>query len=266
MYRYRLTRLGFHFLFVALFAIVGGSLRGFNLLLVLAGLLTAVVIVQWRQGRAAIRRTAVRRQTVTGNFAGKPVTLHYEVRNAGRWLPLWGLCIEDRVSPKFLPASADEDDDLETEAADSANRQRRQCSWRQCSRRQCSRRQDTRYIDHLPIHIPWRLPHRSGRRVHEFSVLSDEPANVCSATRQIVSMSTHGSSPCDAVGRRCCRQGTRVTRHGQPERPVTTESFSVCALGSLAITSNMSTGERRRGSENLPSNSSSSATGIRYAL
>ena len=97
LYRYRLTRLGFHFLFVALFAIIGGSLRGFNLLLVLAGLLISVVMIQWRQGRSSIRRTRVSRHPIQGSFAGTPMTIRYEVGNIGRWFPLWGIRIEDRV-------------------------------------------------------------------------------------------------------------------------------------------------------------------------
>ncbi|MEO1529118.1 MAG: DUF58 domain-containing protein [Planctomycetota bacterium] len=96
-YRFRLTRLGFHFLFVAVFAIVGGSLRGFNLLLVLAGLLVSVVIVQWRQGRSMIRRTRLIRNEVRGVHAGEPFAIRYEVRNVARLLPLWMIRIEDQV-------------------------------------------------------------------------------------------------------------------------------------------------------------------------
>ncbi|MCA9139978.1 MAG: DUF58 domain-containing protein [Planctomycetales bacterium] len=98
LYRYRLTRLGFHFLFIALFAIIGGSFRGFNLLLLLAGLLIAVVIVQWRQGRGAIRQIHLHRHDVTGTFAGIPFTIRYEIRNVGRWIPLWSIRVEDHVA------------------------------------------------------------------------------------------------------------------------------------------------------------------------
>ncbi|QDV41272.1 hypothetical protein Enr13x_11100 [Stieleria neptunia] len=97
LFRYRITRLGFHFLFVALFAMIGGSLRGFNLLLVLAGLLISIVLLQWRQGRHAIRRVRLDRHELTGVFAGTPMAIRYEITNAGRLLPLWCLRIEDRV-------------------------------------------------------------------------------------------------------------------------------------------------------------------------
>lgn len=107
LYRYRITRLGFHFLFVALFAIVGGSLRGFNLLLVLAGLLISVVIVQWRQGRTAIRRTRLIRQSVTGTYAGIPVSIRYSISNVGHWLPVWMIRIEDSLTVE-LPSSTNQ--------------------------------------------------------------------------------------------------------------------------------------------------------------
>lgn len=113
-YRYRITRLGFHFLFVALFAIIGGSLRGFNLLLVLAGLLIGVIIVQWRQGRAAIRRTRLIRQGVAGTYAGSPMSIRYQVSNVGYWLPIWMLRIDDQLTVEpYSPTdqSVDESDD-----------------------------------------------------------------------------------------------------------------------------------------------------------
>ena len=43
-FRYQLTRLGLHFVFVAAFTMIGGALRGFNLLLVLAGLLVGAFV------------------------------------------------------------------------------------------------------------------------------------------------------------------------------------------------------------------------------
>jgi uncharacterized protein (DUF58 family) len=87
--------LGFHFLFVALFAIIGGSLRGFNLLLVLAGLLISVVLVQWRYGRSAIRRSRLTRDAPLGVYAGQTSTIRYRVSNCGRFVPLWLIRIED---------------------------------------------------------------------------------------------------------------------------------------------------------------------------
>ncbi|WP_372894918.1 DUF58 domain-containing protein [Stieleria sp.] len=113
LFRYRITRLGFHFLFVALFAMIGGSLRGFNLLLVLAGLLISIVLLQWRQGRHAIRQVRFHRHEVSGVFAETPMAVRYEIHNAGRLLPLWCLRIEDRVT-----AQRDVDADHSGESSD----------------------------------------------------------------------------------------------------------------------------------------------------
>lgn len=96
-HRYGLTRLGYHFLFVALFAMIGGSIRGFNLLLVLSGLLISVILVQWRCGRAMIRLAGVARRLPQDVFAGRPFEIHYLVTNRGRWLPVWMLQIKDQI-------------------------------------------------------------------------------------------------------------------------------------------------------------------------
>ena len=97
-YRLRLTRLGYHFLFVALFAMIGGSIRGFNLLLVLAGLLMSVILVQWRSGLAMIRPGLVLRRLPTEVFAGEPFEVRYSIRNQSRWIPMWMLRISDLMT------------------------------------------------------------------------------------------------------------------------------------------------------------------------
>ncbi|MEM6365547.1 MAG: DUF58 domain-containing protein [Planctomycetota bacterium] len=99
-YQIQLTRLGFHFLFVALFAIVGGSMRGFNLLLLLAGLLMGTLIVNWRQTRYAVRvarasRVACRRPGDSGAFVGEPLSIRYEIRNASWFQSLWSIRLVD---------------------------------------------------------------------------------------------------------------------------------------------------------------------------
>ncbi|MEO1614910.1 MAG: DUF58 domain-containing protein [Planctomycetota bacterium] len=102
-YRHRLTRLGLHFLFVAVFAVVGGALRGFNLLLILSGLLFAVLIVQWRQGRGCIRRVRLRREPTPPVAVGSTISLAYRVSNVSRWLPIWMLKINDTITPINVP-------------------------------------------------------------------------------------------------------------------------------------------------------------------
>lgn len=95
--KHRLTRLGFHFLFVGAFAMLGGALRGFNLLLVLAGLLVGTLIMQWRWSRQAIEAISVQRRLPSEAFAGKPFRVRYRLRNHSRLMPVWMIRIEDKI-------------------------------------------------------------------------------------------------------------------------------------------------------------------------
>jgi hypothetical protein len=46
-----MSRLGWHFVFVGTFAMMGGAIRGFNLPLVLSGLIVGALLMQWRLAR-----------------------------------------------------------------------------------------------------------------------------------------------------------------------------------------------------------------------
>ncbi len=96
--RYRLTRLGVHFVFVAAFTMIGGALRGFNLLLVLAGLLIGALLVHWRCSRFLIQSTTVSRLLPAEAFAGTPFRIRYQVRNLSRYLPAWMIRIDDQIN------------------------------------------------------------------------------------------------------------------------------------------------------------------------
>jgi len=56
-----MSRLGWHFAFVGTFAMVGGAIRGFNLPLVLAGLIVGALLMHWRLGRRTIEAIECRR-------------------------------------------------------------------------------------------------------------------------------------------------------------------------------------------------------------
>ena len=96
-HRYRLTRLGIHFVFVAAFTMIGGALRGFNLLLVLSGMLIAALLFQWRCSRRVIRSSAVLRLVPTEAYANVPFRIRYQVTNLSRYLPLWMIRIDDPI-------------------------------------------------------------------------------------------------------------------------------------------------------------------------
>lgn len=103
----RLTRLGAHFLFVGAFAILGGALRGFNLLLVLAGLIVGALLVQWRWSLRSIESMDVKRRMPTEAFAGRPFRLRYRLRNLSRFVPVWMICVEDRIASLDGDVTAD---------------------------------------------------------------------------------------------------------------------------------------------------------------
>ena len=94
---HRLTRLGFHFLFVGAFAMLGGALRGFNLLLVLAGLLVGALIVQWRWSRRSVESVSVQRRLPPEAFADKPFRVRYRFQNHNWFMPAWMMRVEDVI-------------------------------------------------------------------------------------------------------------------------------------------------------------------------
>jgi len=96
-HHYMLTRLGFHFLFIAGFAMVGGALRGLNLLLVLAGVLVGAIFVQWRYSRAVICALRVQRQLPPEAIAGVPFRVRYRLVNRNWLTSAWMLRVEDRI-------------------------------------------------------------------------------------------------------------------------------------------------------------------------
>ncbi|MGB7347597.1 MAG: DUF58 domain-containing protein [Pirellulaceae bacterium] len=93
----RFTRLGLHFLFVAVFAMAGGAIRGFNLLLVLAGALIAILIVQWRCSRRAMESLQVERSLPQEAFCDKTFRVRYQVRNRSGWLSVWMIRVDDEL-------------------------------------------------------------------------------------------------------------------------------------------------------------------------
>ena len=95
--RVRLTRLGWHFAFIGAFAMVGGAVRGFNLPLVLAGLITGAMLMNWRLARGTIDAIDCRRRLPSEAFAGRPFTVRFVLTNKHRWLPALLLRVDDHV-------------------------------------------------------------------------------------------------------------------------------------------------------------------------
>jgi uncharacterized protein (DUF58 family) len=93
----RITRNGVHMAFVAMFAVLGGSVRGFNLLVILAGLMVGILLMQWRFCRATLPGLSVRRTLPREAFAGSPFKVRFSLTNHRRLLPAWLVRLEDRI-------------------------------------------------------------------------------------------------------------------------------------------------------------------------
>jgi len=93
----RLTRNGVHMAFVALFAALGGSVRGFNLLVILAGLIIGILLMQWRFSRVLLPGLSARRMLPREAFAKTPFKVRFAVANGRWWLPAWLIRIEDKI-------------------------------------------------------------------------------------------------------------------------------------------------------------------------
>lgn len=95
--RVRLTRLGWQFAFVGVFAMLGGAIRAYNLPLLLAGLLTGTLVLQWRWSRLTLQVVRVQRRLPREAFAGQPFPVRFLLTNVSRRLPAWLLRVDDMV-------------------------------------------------------------------------------------------------------------------------------------------------------------------------
>ncbi len=95
--RLRLSRLGWQFAFIGVFAMLGGAIRSYNLPLVLAGLLVGALLLQWRWARQTLVTLTLRRRLPTEAFVGEPFTVRFLVTNHSRWFPAWLLRIDDAI-------------------------------------------------------------------------------------------------------------------------------------------------------------------------
>ena len=102
--RFRLTREGWHFLFVLLFIFVGAVIREINLLILLAGTMIGLLNLQWRFNTRTLQGLKVRRRLPQRTMVGAPTDVSIEVTNPRRWLGSWLVLVEDqlvKVQPNF---------------------------------------------------------------------------------------------------------------------------------------------------------------------
>lgn len=95
--RFRLSREGFHFLMILLFILVGAVLRDISLLVVLAGLMFALLLIQWRVGIRSVTALQMQREVPLTTVCGSVIDVRITVANLRRWLGSWLLTVEDHI-------------------------------------------------------------------------------------------------------------------------------------------------------------------------
>lgn len=95
----RLTRLGWHFMFIACFAVLAGSIRSLNLMLILAGLVFGALLMSWRIASRSSQRVGVRRRLPADAMAGTPFQIRYLWTNSAWLTPIWLLRVNDSFRP-----------------------------------------------------------------------------------------------------------------------------------------------------------------------
>lgn len=95
--RIRICTAGWYFLLVLSFIIGGAIFRGANLLIVLVGLMTAPLLLNWRLTVATVQRLSVRRRLPHRVCAGDPLVVELALTNCRRLLGSWVMAAQDRI-------------------------------------------------------------------------------------------------------------------------------------------------------------------------
>jgi len=93
----RLTREGLQFLFMIAFILFGAVLRDVNLLVILAGTLLAMLLIQWRVCARTLVDLAVDRRLPRAIHARRPFEVELILRNPKSWLGAWLVLVQDRM-------------------------------------------------------------------------------------------------------------------------------------------------------------------------
>jgi len=93
----RMTREGLQVAFMASFVLLGAVLRDVNLLIILAGTLLAILLVQWRVCSRTLYGLNSRRRLPRSIHARKPFDIELSITNPKRWLGSWLVLAHDRM-------------------------------------------------------------------------------------------------------------------------------------------------------------------------
>ncbi len=98
--RSRLTREGYQFVFLLMFSLIAAIIQNVNLLVLLAGSLAAILLLQWRLCSRTIHRISVQRVLPSFIEAGKPFSAELIVKNPKRWLGAWWIIVRETIKSK----------------------------------------------------------------------------------------------------------------------------------------------------------------------
>lgn len=92
-----MTREGLQVAFMAAFVLLGAVLRDVNLLIILAGTLLGILLVQWRVCAKTLSGLKIRRRLPRSMHARKPFEIELSITNPKRWLGSWLILAQDRM-------------------------------------------------------------------------------------------------------------------------------------------------------------------------
>jgi uncharacterized protein (DUF58 family) len=92
-----LTREGWYYSTVLAFIIGGAVLRSINLLVILAGMMIASLLFNWRLVMASLTGLVIHRRVPEQVLAGEPLTVEISVENTRWWMSSWLLTVEDWI-------------------------------------------------------------------------------------------------------------------------------------------------------------------------
>lgn len=95
--KFRLTREGVHFVGILSFIFVGAVLRDINLLILLAGSMIGLLLLQWRFNTSTLVGLNVRRRLPRHTTVGRETDVQVAVSNPKVWLGAWLVLAEDRI-------------------------------------------------------------------------------------------------------------------------------------------------------------------------
>lgn len=102
--RFRLTREGIHFLGILLFIFIGAVIREINLLILLAGSMLGLLLLQWRFNTRTLLKLSLDRKTHKRTRVDASSEIELTIHNPKYWLGAWLVMVEDLVQkqqPEF---------------------------------------------------------------------------------------------------------------------------------------------------------------------